>query len=600
MAERTLLRRFADALWPFGTSRSEPLMPKRSDLVRGDVFVDPSRLFGGRLSTPYNPSVLVTRKGMNIFDQMKVDEQVKAALLFKKHAVLAAGWEVISPGDQDEDWEVTEFVRDALTAVPGGMNRALRAVMLGMDYGYSITEKVYEEREGKLLLARLISAKPHYFDFEADGHGRVLALLQRYVPGVETNERAFPPDKFIVYSHESEFENPYGRSDLEAAYRAWWTKDNAYKWLAVMLERYGMPPLFLLYNTNAYQGAEVTKLKSIVKNIQNATLGLIPRGNKDDLEFSSQQLAAQSKDVFLAALARFDADIAKALLQPSLTGFSGEGGAAENRGSLARSNVHWKAFLYVVGELQSAVATAINEQLVRPTCDLNFAGLKSYPIFRFARLDDELQVELFKTWAELVAGRVVNQIPDDETHIRSALGFPENEDPEELKQLKESKEKPKAPEEVPEEEQTTEMRQFAEVADGTWIRTAEGEVVCLAQWDESKHPRRPTGTEDGGEFAPANGPKWKSTSKGKSVDELKSLERAAWDAGSAASMKAIELKDRYNQIKSEFREIYGRAGDNRPEVWGALIEWQNADAIRKSFERQAREFRMAAKKLSGK
>jgi hypothetical protein len=49
-------------------------------------------------------------------------------------------------------------------------------------------EKVYSEGSGslggKLALARLISAKPHYFDFAIDPHGRVLALLQKYVPGV--------------------------------------------------------------------------------------------------------------------------------------------------------------------------------------------------------------------------------------------------------------------------------------------------------------------------------------------------------------------------------------------------------------------------------
>lgn len=490
MAERSWLKRFAATVWPFGSGavRTEPLEVDKKALLDARAFIDPSRLFAGVTTLPYNPSVLVTRKGLNIFDQMKRDEQVKSALLFKKHAALAAGWEVVSPGDQEEDWEVTRFVKDALERVPGGMNAALRAVLLGIDYGYSVTEKVYATSEegdwaGKLVLGRLVSAKPHYFDFETDAHGRVLALLQRYVPGAapQTQSVELPPDKFVVYTHEREFENPYGRSDLEAAYRSWWTKNNVYKWFAVMLERYGMPPLFLMYDPNAYQGTQVDELKKVVKNIQNATMGLLPRGNKEALEFFSMTLAGQSKDVFLAALARFDADIAKALLQPSLTGFSGEGGAGENRGSLARSNVHWKAFLYVVGELQGEAAVVINEQLVRQLCDLNFAGLiRSYPQFRFKRLDDELELELFKAWAEMVKGKIVNQIPDDETHIRAALGFPENEDPEELKQP-ESKEKGDItePKKVPETEQTEEMRQFAEATGGEWVRTGDGEVVCL-------------------------------------------------------------------------------------------------------------------------
>ncbi|MFH1842344.1 MAG: hypothetical protein ABIF77_03995, partial [bacterium] len=45
---------------------------------------------------------------------------------------------------------------------------------------------------------------------------------------------AMPPDKFVLYTHESEFENHYGRSALEAAYRAWWTKDNQVNFLERM------------------------------------------------------------------------------------------------------------------------------------------------------------------------------------------------------------------------------------------------------------------------------------------------------------------------------------------------------------------------------
>ncbi len=523
MADKSLWRRFADAnpfrgggpfgtLFPFGGGylRDKPLAADPAQLREGVAYVDPSRLFAGVATLPYNPSVLVTRKGLNIFDQMKMDEQVKSALLFKKHAVLAAGWEVVSPGDQDEEWEVTTFVRDVLGALPGGMVRALRSLMLGVDYGYSITEKVYGNDGvgslvGKVVLSRLLSAKPHYFDFESDAHGRVLALLQKYVP-VQSRDRTLAPqqtvggggvielpvDKFIVYTHEQEFENPYGRSDLEAAYRAWWVKDNAYKWLAVMLERYGMPPLFLLYNQNAYQDAQVEQLKKVVKGIQNATMGVIPRASKDDLEFWSTTLAGQAKDVFLASLARFDADIAKALLQPSLTGFSGESGGSsggQTQGSLARSNVHWKAFMYIVEELQNNVATVVNEQLVRQLCDLNFPDLQAYPAFKFARLDDETQLDLFKTWSELVIGKIVNQIPDDETHIRASLGFPENENPEELKQPEVVAGRdvvPGVPDKdviktrpVPKAEQTQEMRAFAEKHKGEWCIVA-GQAVCVA------------------------------------------------------------------------------------------------------------------------
>src|SRR4030067_1095448 len=80
--------------------------------VYGEVAqADPLNLFNGVGFRPYNPSILLTRKGMGVIDDMRKDEQIKAATGFKKHVVLSSGWEIVSPADQPEDWEVTEFVK---------------------------------------------------------------------------------------------------------------------------------------------------------------------------------------------------------------------------------------------------------------------------------------------------------------------------------------------------------------------------------------------------------------------------------------------------------------------------------------------------------
>lgn len=481
---------FFQSLVPgFEDRRAGELKATRDALERAEAYVDPSRLMASKLFVPYNPSVLVTRKGLSIFDQMKRDEQIKSCLMFKKHAILSPGWEIKSPGDQEEDWEVTEFVRDTFLRLPGGMDRAVRKILLGLDYGYSVTEKIYGDAAwapGKKPLIKLTSVKPHYFDFEMDPFGNVLSLIQRYVPGL-AQEVFLPTDKFVVYQNEPEFENPYGTSDLEAAYRAWWVKDNAYKWFAVLLERYGMPPLFLFYNPNNYSGNQLEELKKVVRNIQNSTMGLLPRQDKDALEFWSAKLAAEGKEVYLAALSRFDQDIGRALLMPSLIGATSDDQSGGNKGSYARANVHFKNFLYVVGAAQRDVASnAINSQIIPQLVDLNFAGVEHYPEFTWGRLDDELELTLFDTWQKLVEGKVVNRIEDDETHIRKSLGFPENDEPV-LEPLPEKgstpdpKDKKKTEgEPIPEEEQSAEMKAFAEENGGEWWKV-DGEAVCVEE-----------------------------------------------------------------------------------------------------------------------
>ena len=508
--------------FPFTSARTEPLLAPEDAMKRAQVIVDPSRILSGWVFAPYNQSALVTRKGLGIFDHMKRDEQVKACLAFKKAAMLSPGWEVVSPGDQDEEWEVTELVRDNFNHFPDGWDKALKKLLLNIDYGYSVTEKVYadptETGDEYTKLVRLSSVKPHYIDFFNKPTGELLSVIQRYVPG-STRELEIPVDKCVIHTHDGEFENTYGRSELEAAYRPWWVKDNAYKWFAIYLERHGMAPLFGMYNPNVYQGQQLEELKKIVKNIQNATMGIIPRNQPDDLEIWSQTISAQSRDIFLSAISRFDADIGRSILVPALIGATSDStgaGGEQAKGSYARSQTHFDLFIMTVEEEQGLLATVVNEQIVKQLCDLNFPNLETYPEFRFLPLDDGQKMELYTTWAQLVAGKVVNRIPDDETHIRKVFDFPENEDPV-VEVLPMDKPKPgfdeegrpfpkPAGEEVPGEEQTDEMKEFADEHDAVWVQYGEEAVaVPYAEWDESKHPRVPAGSEDGGQFGGGGG-----------------------------------------------------------------------------------------------
>ena len=429
------VQRFATALIPGASSFfAPPTMkePSKADMQRALAYVDPSRLTAQWNTTPYNPGWLVTRKGMQIYDTMKRDEQVKAALKFKTDSVLASGWEVVSPGDQDEDWEVTRFARDALNLLPGGWNTVLVNTLSALAYGFSAQERLYEQRDvgewkGKLFLNRVQSIRPHFIDFVTDPFGQLLGVTQQLTGSVGD---PLPPAKFIIFSHTKEFGNFYGTSDLEACYRSWWTKDNAYKWLAITLERYGMAPLFAMYDPNSYQGNAVEELKKVVKNIQNASLGVIPRSTKDSLELWSQSLNKGSSELFLMALDRFDQHIARAILVPDLVGMSSNTGQT---GSLARSRTNFDSFMQVVTQLQNDVAAqTMNAQVIPQLCDLNFPSLQSYPVFRFLPFSDDRRLELMTTWAALVGGQVVNKIEDDETHIRKVMGFPDNENPEVL------------------------------------------------------------------------------------------------------------------------------------------------------------------------
>lgn len=395
-------------------------------------LADPYRLFAPgqhpRLSQ-YNPSVLLSRRGFRVLDEMRRDDQIKAALSFKKHAVLGPGWEVVSPPDEREDWAPTMFVRDQLTDLPGQLATCLLRVLTALDYGYSVTEIVYSDiREGvwrgHVGLGALKTRKPHEFGFVTDEYGNLMPDgIQQNTPGGLAH---YPVEKFVLYQHDMEWSNFYGRSDMESAYRAWWTKTQTYKWLAMFLERLGVPPIFLLYDPNVYQGTQIDDLKTVVKTLQASTAGTLPRPNKEALDFWVPEVTAQVQRVFLPSFDMFNKDIARALLMPGLLGLTPD----QQQGSFARSRVHFDAFMMIVDYLRREVEeTIVNEQIVRRLVDLNFS-VDRYPIWRLLPLNEQQVEKLLNAWNEAVTTGVVKTTADDERHVRNLLEFPQREDAE--------------------------------------------------------------------------------------------------------------------------------------------------------------------------
>jgi len=462
---RGLFERVADA---YRAYRVKPRLPM------GEVSTaDPYSLYGGR-GSQYNPSELISVKGYRVIDQMRKDDQVKAALAFKKQSVIAAGWHIVAPEGKPEDWEVKVEVERALYHCDGGFTRALKEVMSALDFGFSCSEKVWEMVDARARLKKLATRKPYNLLLVPDLHGDLVEVTQ--------NGKALPLEKLVIYSYDFEFSNHYGKSDLEAAYRAWWTKNNAYKWMAMMLERLGIPPIFALYNANAYTPDQQQKLRDILTSLQAATVGAIPRPTKDDLEMWAPELAGQVGRVFLPAMEFFNQDISRALLMPGLIGMTQD----QAQGSLARSQVHFDVFMLVLEDIRSQLSELVNEQIIDDILAFNFGEMEEddKPRFEFMPLTDGVRLDILSQWSTMVGGKVVTPQDSDETHIRGMLKFPEADEKDVEERATRGAElgqslMPEPAEAVPEDEQTEEMRQFAQEHGGVWIYDAYGERVCV-------------------------------------------------------------------------------------------------------------------------
>jgi len=393
------------------------------------AFADPLKMFGYDQFAAYNPSELVTHKGLEIFDEMILDDQLASALAFKKRSVMASGWEIRSPEHHDSEWPPSEFIRNVLTNMKQPLEHVLDGVMTASEYGFSICEMVFEQIsggdwDGKLGIKVIKPKRPHNFEFKVDPYGNVEHIVQKFL-GINDPKRNLDPRKFIHFKNNERFGNPYGHSDLEAAYRPWFVSDNANKWLAMMLERYGIPPMFFRFNPNSIGKSDQLVLKNIVETLQAATSAMIP-GGKDSIELITPTVAGQVSTVFIPTLEYMDRAKARALQMPGLLGVTNDA-----MGSFARAKVVFDLFLLVIEYIRKLIASQVmDQQVIRPLIEMNFTKEEyhgHYPEFHFSPLTEPEYKDLMSQWRELTRVGSVKQAPEDEPHIRSLLGFPQRQ-----------------------------------------------------------------------------------------------------------------------------------------------------------------------------
>lgn len=397
------------------------LEQRRTDLMFKEIMAADTQLYPHAPPSPYNPDMLAAVKGgLRIYDKMRRDDAIKSCMGLKKYAVLSSGWGIEPASQENIDLEISEFVEDSLTLIRGSFDDVLLQIMTAFDYGFSVTEKIhYAADNGKIMLQALKTRKPHGIDFDRDVFGN---LKEDGV--IQANTDHMPANKFIIYSHNDEFNNWYGESDLRSCYRAWWSKDCIIKFWNIFLERYGMPPAIAkLTKPLKNESADKSKIENILRRLQSATSAILPEGI--DLEFPT--VKGEGAKSYQAAIQAHDMAIARSLLVPNLLGLS----AKDNTGSYSQSQTHFNIFLWIILKLRRTLEELVFENIIRELVDYNFRT-DQYPKFIFLPIDSEKKVELAKLWLQAVKDGSVTSNNEDENLLRKILGWPEREEEEEI------------------------------------------------------------------------------------------------------------------------------------------------------------------------
>lgn len=382
-----------------------------------------SSLIGGE---KYNPDDLVAQKGLGIYAKMLNDEQVKSVTEFKLNAILGRGWQFkfdqtkLSPDEQKKRIKVF----DAITKkIRGSFLDAIEGIASGREFGYSVSEKVYGQitYDGATFkgLNTILTRDPSSFRFFPDEYGTLKRISQRVAGKADVE---VDPHKVVHYVHKPKWDTVYGRSELRAAYRAWYLKDITLKLWAIHLERFGsgIPIATRVAGENgaAYGTPEYASLQRVMENFKAHTGIILPPG------FEAEVLFPTSTDQFEKALQYHDLAIAKSQLVPNLLGLSHTG----QTGAYSQSQTQFEAFFWTTSVDGSRLSECLNEQVFRDLGDQNW-GDGDYPYFCFKPLTLDNAIKLLTAFKDMIGAGMAQVTEDDERFLRELLEMPER-DPE--------------------------------------------------------------------------------------------------------------------------------------------------------------------------
>ena len=379
-----------------------------------------SDMWGGYVE---NPNLLVQKKGIEIFDKMLGDPQIKSAFFLKRICRLAPGWEIEPTDNSDSGEEQAQFIRDVFSEMDGSLDSSLVKLWDGQRCGYKIAEKNYRYYEegplkGKVGLANIKVRNSKYYAFDTDIHGNLLPDGLIEDPNGDADR--LPVNKFIIFSwgaEDDDGQSLYGHGDFICIYPNWFANKLWLKLWSLTLERYAMPTAVGKVSSSA--SIEIKNFYlDILESLHTKSAALVPT----ELEYELLDTAGKTKEnQFQTAMEFNNKQMMKGLLIGEMLQ---EGPKVGGLGIGGLSETQFNMFVIVLEHLGKVTEDEIvGEQLIRDIIDKNYPPEKRlYPKFKMGsvrRKDNAATATVIKL---LIDAGVIDP---EESWIRSYTGVPQ-------------------------------------------------------------------------------------------------------------------------------------------------------------------------------
>lgn len=410
----------------------QELDPQRAMAEGSTAWSDMSTWFAAQLK--YNPDTLIGRKGFVIWNQMMLDEQVKAAVQFRRASVTGRDWffelDADKTGLSKEECKRRIDINSAMIekCYQGPFSDGLNSVMRAQWQGNSWSEIMigqYEHEGSTYFGLQKLRPKPYETFFcYVDEFGDVIKWVQRRL-GTGT-EREIDYSKFVHYVNSPDMDEHYGQSELRSAYRWWFAKDFTIKFMNVFAERLAggfvvVRPTDNNQTSFTVNSPEFVSIKNALNNISGSTSMILPTGFQCEVHYAP----GSQVGVYDSIIGMQDLAIAKSLLIPNLLGMSNP---KAQTGSHSQGVTQFDAFIVVSDDDADRVADVLNESVFMPLNQQNFTDGFG-PLLRFKPVSETKRAQMLTTWVGLVQAKAVEPSDTDEQHVRDMLDFPEKGEP---------------------------------------------------------------------------------------------------------------------------------------------------------------------------
>lgn len=221
---------------------------------------------GGRIYQEYNEDLRSLSTRMRSYEEMRRSESAIAAM---EHIITLpirrAEWSV-QPGDDKAFGEFVEW--NLFEGLSHSFDDLLREALLATLYGFSIHEKVFEDKPQGYLGWRKFAERDRgtvtEWQFDATGGLSGVKQTGRTPNTGELKSVEIPIKKLIVWTWRKEAGNPEGIGALRQAYKHWFYKQAFEEFAAIRIERQagGIPTA-----TAPPEGASDSEVKAVAEQL---------------------------------------------------------------------------------------------------------------------------------------------------------------------------------------------------------------------------------------------------------------------------------------------------------------------------------------------